>query len=171
MAPVVEHVADQLFRGAGLEPRRARKHLRHQPRLRCEISNFAERGVAIACDGDRSRAFVRACSRALMVYGVYPLAAIPTTTSCSPGLRAAISLRPSSAESSLASAAFVSALSPPAITNCTFFALTPKVGGDLRCIQRPDAAAGTATDINQPAALGQPLRHQVHGLAISGSTL
>jgi len=103
--------ADQLLRKSGLQPRRARQHLRTDLEPQCAVAHLAQRVLRLHPIATVARPCpARVIQRADGI-GVYPLLEFPLPI-CMPVFAPQCLCDPVPPESSLASAAFVSALSP-----------------------------------------------------------
>src|SRR5438309_57593 len=131
------HVQNHLLGGAGFHAARACQD------FGADVGDDAKWAARSSWElGLQVRAMVsaprlRAYSTAAIVKGVRPLAAMPITTSFFVGLRLTISARPSSRESSLASASAPRALGPPAMMYCTRLGGVAKVGGISEASRAP----------------------------------
>ena len=97
----------------------------------------------------------RAYSTAATVKGVRPLEAIPTTTSFLPGFFFAISSRPSSVESSLASVAADKGLNASGNNELDRPWIGIKGGAAFRGVEGSDASAGAGADVDEASTFAQ----------------
>ncbi len=165
-----QHVADELFRRSSLESRRARQAPPGRLRLQWQDRQlFPAAELRLQATATVAAPLPRAYSSALMVYGVNPLAAIPTTTSRLPGfLRRHIPASQFGGVLAGLGGLYQRAL---AAGNHKLHHLCADAESrrTLGCVQRANTPAGAAADVDQPAALANRCATRSTALAIYGS--